>query len=254
MTSNVTRRRMPKRTLAETRELMLDAAVDMICERSQEAGDDVIAAALSHVRLTQVAQRATGLVRARTGNLSATAITTGAIYQIWPSQVDFQADLLFHIADRQATLVPGLTDSIQRFQDASAHAVPLEQILCRTMEEVHRHYCEDPLFRVELGFLISVCDPRVRAALAHRQSAFKATADQAWQSLIDAYRLRLRPPFRIRDLTNAVAAQISGSAIIWFADPESLKDPTGEDGWSLTARTILAIFLQFTEPAGSPSA
>jgi hypothetical protein len=252
VTSNVTRRRMPKRTLAETRELMLAAAVDMICERSQEAGDDVVAAALSHVRLTQVAQRATGLVRSRTGNMDATAITTGALYQIWPSQVDFQADLLFHIADRQATLVPSLADSIQSFQQASAHAEPLEQVLCRTMEEAHRHYREDPLFRVELGFLISVCDPRVRAALAHRQSTFKATADRAWQSLIDAYGLRLRPPFRIRDLTNAVAAQIGGSVIIWFADPESLEDPAGEDGWSLTSRTILAIFQQFTEPVDGP--
>ena len=248
MTSNVTRKRMPKRTLAETRELMLDAAVDMICERAQQAGDEVIAAALSHVRLTQVAQRATGLVRARTGNLDATAITTGALYQIWPNQVDFQADLLFHIADRQATLVPGLADSIQRFQVASAEAVPLEEILCRTMEEVNRHYREDPLFRVELGFLISVCDPRVRAALAHRQSAFKATADQAWQSLMDTYGLRLRPPFRIRDLTNAVAAQISGAAIIWFADPEGLDDPAGQGGWTLASRTIFAIFTQFTEP------
>ena len=100
MTSNVTRKRMPKRTLAETRELMLQAAVEMICERAEMSGDDIVASALSHVRLTQVAQRATGLVRARTGNLDAAAITTGALYQVWPSQADFQADLLFHIADR----------------------------------------------------------------------------------------------------------------------------------------------------------
>jgi hypothetical protein len=252
VTSNVTRKRMPKRTLAETRDLMLQAAVDMIGERAQEAGDDVVAAALSHVRLTQVAQRATELVRARTGNLDATAITTGAIYQIWPSQVDFQVDLLFRIADRQATLVPGLADSITRFQQAAAQAVPLEEILCQTMEEVHRHYREDPLYRVELGFLISVCDPRVRAALAHRDASFKATADRAWQNLIDTYGLRLRPPFRIRDLTNAVAAQIAGSVVIWFADPQSQDDPAGQDGWPLVARAILAIFLQFTEPLTGP--
>jgi len=248
MTSNVTRKRMPKRTLAETRELMLHAAVDMICERAQESGDDVVAAALSHVRLTQVAQRATTLVRARTGNLDAAAITTGALYQVWPSQADFQADLLFYIADRQSTLVPGLAESILRFEASAANSLPLEDVLCRTMEEVHRHYREDPLYRVELGFLISVCDPRVRAAVAHRQLAFRATADQAWQGLLDAYGLRLRPPFRIRDLTNAVAAQIGGSIIVWFADPDSLDDPAGQDGWSLASRAILAIFTQFTEP------
>jgi hypothetical protein len=243
------RRRMPKRTSEQTRELMLRAAVDIIRERANATGDDVVAAALAHLRLTQVAQQATALVRAETGDHHATAITTGAIYQIWPSQADFQAELLFHIAERQATLVPGLATSILRFNQAAAEQVPLADVLLDTMEEVHRHYCEDPLFRVELSFMISAVDPRVQKSLAHRQAAFKATADRAWQALMDAYELRPRPPFHVRDLTNAVAAVITGSVVIWFADAEGLADPAGEENRSLTGRTILAIFEHFTEPA-----
>ena len=249
-----TTRRLPRRSPGDTRDLMLRAAVDLIRERAQQTGDEAIAAALAHVRLTQVAERATDLVRTETGDLQAKAITTGAIYQIWPSQTDFQVAVLFHIADIQGALVPGLGESILRFKDGAARGVPLEVVFAQTMGEVHRHYCEDPIFRVELSFLIGACDPRVAVALAHRQWAFKANADQAWQGLLDAYDLRLRPPLKIRDLTNAMAAQVTGSVIIWFADPEALADPAGEEGWSLTSRTMFAIFLQFTEPIGTGTA
>jgi hypothetical protein len=139
--------------------------------------------------------------------------------------------------------------SIPRFREAAAHDVPLEQVLARTMREVFQNALEDPLFRVTLTFLISASDPRVQVALAHRHAAFTVTANQAWQSLMDAYGVRLREPYRVQDLTTAVACQIAGAVSVWFADPQGLADPAGEDGSSLTSRAILAIFRQFTEPA-----
>jgi hypothetical protein len=243
------RERMPRRTPAETRELMLRAAVDLLRERAQASGDEVLSSALAHVRLSQVAERATAIVREQTGDQKAKAITTGAIYQQWPTQADFQVDLLFHLADVQSALVPGLAESILRFKQAHANAVPLETVLTETMEEVHRHHREDPLYRVELSLLIAAGDPRLRAAFAHRTTAFSATADQAWQALLDAYGLRMRQPFTIRHLGLAVAAQINGSVVIWYHDPAILDDPLNEDGWSLVSRSILAIFERFTEPA-----
>ena len=140
--------RMPRRTPEETRDLMLRAAVDLIRERAWASGDEVLAAGLAHLRLTQVAERATAIMREQTGDAGATAITTGAIYQQWPSQAEFQIDLLFHIAELQATLVPGLTESVAQFRLAESEDLPLETLLMRLMEEVHRHYREDPLFRV----------------------------------------------------------------------------------------------------------
>ena len=46
-----------------------------------------------------------------------------------------------------------------------------------------------------------------------------------------------------------MAAVITGSVVIWFADAEGLADPAGEGNRSLTGRTILAILEHFTEPA-----
>jgi hypothetical protein len=243
-----TRERMPRRTPAETRELMLRAAVDLIRERAQATGEEALSAALAHVRLTQVAERATGIVRQQTGDQKAKAITTGAIYQQWPTQGEFQVDLLFHIAHLQATLVPGLAESILRFKQAHASAVPLEEVFFQTMEQVHRHYREDPLYRVELSLLFGACDPQLRSALARRQSEFYESADQAWQALLDSYGLRIRRPYTIRDLSRAVSAQIAGSVVIWFADPDILHDPEGHPGRSLMSRTVLAIFERLTEP------
>jgi len=238
-----------RRTAAETRQLLLRAAVDLLRDRAGQAGDHVVAAALAHVRFSQVAERATALVRSRADGAGAPAVTTGAIYNLWPNQADFQVDLLLHIAELQATLVPGVEESVLRFSEARKRSVPLDDVLRQLTDEVDRHYRQDPIFRIELGFLIGVHDPRVQHALAHRQEAFTASAERAWQSLLDIYDLQLRHPYRIRDLTTAVASCLIGSAVLSFADPHSLADP-GDQGWSLTARTVRAVFQAFTQPAG----
>ncbi|HEY6798424.1 MAG TPA: hypothetical protein VI248_27410 [Kineosporiaceae bacterium] len=249
----------PRRTVAQTRELLLRAGVDLLRDRAGEAGDSVVAVALAHVRFTQVAERATVLVRAESGDPDTPAVTTGALYNLWPNQTDFQADLLFHVAELQSALVPDLAESTVRFRQASARSEPLDAVLAELVDQVHRHYREDAIFRIELGFLISACDRRVQQALAHRHEAFAAGADRAWQALLDAYGRRLRPPYRIRHLTNAVAACLIGAVVLWYADPacvadpadpagrDAAPDPGGQPGRSLTARAVQALFDALTE-------
>jgi AcrR family transcriptional regulator len=259
-----------RRSVAETRDLLLHAAVDLLRERAEQVGDDVVAAALAHVRFAQVAERATALVRSDSAGPDAPAVTTGAIYNLWPNQPDFQVDLLLHVAELQAALDPGLGESVHRFRAAAAACVPLEDVLRELAELVYRHYRDDALFRVELSFLIGVRDPRVHRALARRREAFSAVADQAWQGLLDAYGLRLRAPWRIRDLTEAVASCLIGSVVLAFADPgdpaadpgDPAADPgdpaagadrtggaeaQGRDGWSPVSRAVRAVFEAFTE-------
>jgi AcrR family transcriptional regulator len=242
------RERLPRRTPEETRELMLEAALELLRERAQAVGDEVLASALAHVRLSQVAERATVIVRERTGDLKAKAITTGALYQQWPSQSEFQLELLFHMADLLSTLVPGLPESILRFKDAHVSQVPLATVVMHIMEDVHRHYREDPLYRVELSLLLGINDDRLRASLNHRMTRFYDSADRAYQALLDEYGLRMRAPFTVRHLSRAIAAQIAGSVVLWFQDPEILDDPLGEEGVSLMSRAILAVFERLTEP------
>jgi len=252
-----TRRRMPKRTKEETRALMLRAAVDLLRERALSQGDDVVSAALAHVRVADIAARATELVRADLGaanvdRTGASPITTGAVYQVWPRQADLQADLLFHIAELQAVLVPGVVETMHRFAAAARSGARLEDVLRDTAEEIWRVYRDDPIVRVELSFLVAAVDPRVRAALAHRRERFAVSADKVWRGLLDAYGLQVRAPYRLRDLTTAIAAQVVGSVVLWWADPQVLADPF-EGHRSLTAHIVTTLVRELTEPASSRS-
>ena len=240
---------MPRRTASQTRQLLLRSAVELLRERAGQSGDDAVAAALAHVRFTQVAERATALVRAETRDPKAPAVTTGAIYNLWPNQVDFQVELLLHVAELQATFVPGLADGAPRFRAAAEASVPLEEVVGGLVEEVYRHSRADPLFRIELAFLVGACDPRVERALRRRHDVFAAGADVAWQGMLDAYGLRPRPPYTIRDLTTVVAAQIIGATVLSATDPEGLADPAGEAGWSLASRAVATIVRALTELA-----
>lgn len=237
-----------RRTVDQTRDLLLRAGVELLAERAQGTGDGVVAAALAHVRATEVARRATALVRAESG-ATAAAVTTGAMYNLWPSQADYQADLLFHVAEGQAALRPGLDESLDRFAAAATAGVPLPEVVRGLVEEVFAGYCDDPVFRIELGFLISAADPRVREALRHRQERFTASAELAWQGLLDAYGLRPRTPWQVRDLTVAIAAQVVGAVVLWHANPAVLADPAGEPGWTLVSRGVVALVTAHTEPS-----
>ncbi len=147
-----------RRTAAQTRALLLRAGVELLRERAGQDGDHVVAATLSHVRFTEVAQQATEMVRAQAGDAGAAKVTTGAIYNLWPNQVDYQVDLLLHVAQLQSVLVPGVDQSLSRFRAARDRGTPVDQVVADLARDVHRQYEQDPLFRVELGFLIGAHD------------------------------------------------------------------------------------------------
>jgi hypothetical protein len=61
----------------------------------------------------------------------------------------------------------------------------------------------------------------------------------------------MRHPYRAQDITTAVACQISGAVVLWWADPECLRDPGG-GGVTLAARTAALIVEAMTEPVCGP--
>lgn len=236
-----------RRTAEQTRKLLLDAGVELLRERACQVGDHVVAAALSHVRFTEVADRATALVREQAESPRAT-VTTGAIYNLWANQVDYQVDLLLHVAQLQSVLVPGSDESADRFRTAQAAGVTVDQAVADLVREVTRHYRQDPLFRVELGFLVGARDRRVKQALAHRQETFFATADHRWQTVLDVYGLQLVPGRRLRDLTTAVAIGIIGSTVLSFAHSDDEADDRG-DADRVAADVGVAVFRAHTRHA-----
>lgn len=249
MTVEAGRRRLPKRSLAETRALMLEAATKIVCAGTADTSEAAVSAALAHVRVKQVTEEATRIIRARLGDEAAPAVTTGSIYQIWPAQADFQAELLFHLTSRQAELVPSLPESIRRFEEAVENGVTWQQVLAEVLRDNHENHRVDPLYRVMLGFYASAANPRVRESLGHYGESFADTACQAYQGLLDTYGLRMRAPYRVGHLATTLAALLDGFHMRWIAGIGDLDDPEQEEGWSLVTRVAVMVFDQFTEAA-----
>jgi hypothetical protein len=244
---------------------MLRAATELVCEGINDASDAAVAAALAHVQLTEVAARATRMVEAE---LAARApgpgsvpdgdaaqardgapITTGAIYQVWPTQAEFQADLVCYIGELDAAYEPAIAAAAQIVADGVAAGQPAEQTLARLVGWSYERTRESPTFYVSLGFFLRSGNARVREVLAHGDQAFATAIRPVWQAMLDGYGLRMRPPYTVEDLAVAVSTLIEGFALQWKRQPERTADPLGEDGWSLAARLTVMMFTQLTEPA-----
>ncbi|WP_458247002.1 hypothetical protein [Streptomyces sp. MAI_2237] len=201
------------------------------------------------MRVKQVTEEATRIVRDRLRDEKAPAVTTGSIYQIWPAQSDFQAELLFHLTSRQAELVPSLDESIRIFQAATRSGTSWQDVLNEVLTANHEHHRTDPIYRVMLGFYASAANPRVREALAHYGDSFNEAAIQAYQFLLDTFDLRMRAPYTVENLATTIAALLDGFHIRWIAGRDGLQDPLGDADWSLATRAAVMIFDQFTESA-----
>jgi hypothetical protein len=235
--------------MVETRALLLAAATEVVCAAATDSGEEAAAAALAHVRVKQVVEAATRLERERSGQRDIPPITIGSAYQIWSTQSEFQADLLVHLAETFAVLVPGLPESLDRFHQAIAQDVPVTEMVRQVLSENHEYTRSQPLFRVILAFYASAANPRVRQALERLDEAFTVAANTAWQGLLDAYRLRTRRPYQIQHLTVSIAALLNGFHIHSIVRPDGLRDPAGEAEWSLMTRTAVALFEHLTETA-----
>jgi hypothetical protein len=159
---------------------MLRAATELVCEGISDSSDAAVAAALAHVQLTEVAARATRIVAAE---LAAGAvpgggsvpdgdagpardvapITTGAIYQVWPTQAEFQADLLFYIGELDAAYEPAIAAVAEIVAAGVAAGQPAELTLAQLVGWSYERTRESPAFYVSLGFFLSSGNARVRS-------------------------------------------------------------------------------------------
>lgn len=244
----VSRKRLPRRTLDESRALMLSAAVNLLSRSIRDSSEAALAAAAAHVRVTDVIAEATRLAAAIQGGIEDdfVPITIGALYQIWPTQTDFQADLVLHVAQLQSVVVPHPAGVARLVAEGTS---PVE-IIRQTLTAAVQHYRSDPLFRIQLAFYAHAGNTEVRGALARGYHSFHAEVTPAWAELLVACNRKLRPPYTVDDLATTVAAVIEGFNLRWIVDPERLRDPFGETtNWDLATRTIATLLQSLTEPA-----
>jgi hypothetical protein len=240
------KRRLGRRSVERTRALMIDAAVNVLTRSLEDTTDAALAVAVANIKVPDVVAEATRIEVASQGASidEYHPMTIGALYQIWPTQSDFQADVVLHIASLDTEVVPTMETTAAMIE----RGITGHELLRHTLTEAWQFTRDHRVFRILLACYTRAANPSIRAALSHSHLSFVTKVNDAWLTTLTASGLRPRPPYTIAHIARATAAVIEGFTLQWIADPEALRDPFGANDWDLAVRTAVAIAESFTEP------
>jgi AcrR family transcriptional regulator len=221
-----------RRSLDETRQLLLDVGLRCLYERGVTVG-------VTHVKLNDVA--------------SAAGLTTGAAYRCWESQEAFHHDLAvaaMRWRDRHsiAATVDGIRDLVDR-------RAPWREIVRAGAAANLESFRNDPSFVTSIA--LRVCAPfdeaLERAGKERLDGALHSFAD-LYGGLLKLYRRRMKAPFTLEHFTTMVAALSEGfvlQVLSGMEHPRVEREPEEPDvgsTWTLMAVAVEALVTTFTEP------
>jgi hypothetical protein len=235
-----TKRRLARRPVEQTRHLMLSAAAKLLADSVNDDSEEALAFAVSHIRVTDVVAEASRMAAQEQGGSvdEFHPLSIGALYQIWPTQPDFQSELLLHIAELGSVVQP--TPDTTRAH--VAEGVRGEALRDLTMREAWHHN------RAMLAAYPRVANEQIRSHPADGYVHFFREVAPAWRLILEECGRRMRPGYSEIHLGRAIAAVIEGFTLQWLVDPEALGDPEGDPEWDLALRTIVAVIDSLTEP------
>lgn len=227
---------MTRRTLDETRKLLIDVGIELLHQRG-------VSVSVTHIRLTEVVKQA--------------GMTTGAAYRCWENQGAYHRDLA--VAAAQWRDRGSVADTVESIGALVRGGAPMAEVLRVAADANLYTYPEDTPFLTTIALrTCAPADPAVAAAgRAHLTSAVDAFAG-LYDGLLRIYGRRMREPYTLREMTLALAALSEGFALQAVVgddhDRVTRKDvePGVGDDWSLFACAAEAVVLRFTEldPAG----
>ncbi len=179
--------------------------------------------------------------------------TTGAGYQIWPSQAAFRNELREYIAENID--YASLRSVAPEMAELHAQGLSFEEHVLAAGDIFIRSFLGREEFYIKLRF-VALADgrpDRVTCALrdAYEQATWEAT--QVFESTLAKFERRIREPLTMRDLTGAVTAALEGFALRERVQPEAVsKDlSTHGGGHHIFSIVFLTILNDFTEPIQS---
>lgn len=223
-----------RRAAEETRAVMLEAGLRLALRTlAQGAEDPAAAGALSHIRVTEVADEATRLLGER-GEASAKPVTSGSIYQLWPTQSEFQVDLMFHLLERGAS--PAHEALQRRTLELVAAGGPVEKVVDELADLAAETLQADEIARHNVRFFALSSHPDVARGL---RESYELN-EQRMRPVHDAVLLfagwRLRDGYTMKDLMVATTAVLEGLALRASVDSEATDG--AHHGRSLAARML----------------
>ncbi|WP_030661862.1 hypothetical protein [Streptomyces cellulosae] len=224
-----------RRSAEETRKILLEAGTQLALT-SLEAEDAGDGGPLAHIRVQDVVREAS-----RTQD---TSVTTGALYNIWPSQRAFQVDLMFYILREGA--YPSAEPILALAGELFAQRLPLTEIGARLSDTSFRLETESRLARAAVAFTALADVPAVREALRSAHDALLESGRKLYSQLLTYGGLRVREPYTLDQLITVMAALTDGLLVKAAIVPEQFEAP--EEAPSLVAAASEAVFNRFCEP------
>lgn len=241
-----TKRRLARRPVEQTRSLMLSAAAKLLADSVNDDSEEALAFAVSHIRVTDVVAEASRMAALEQGGTADEfhPLSIGALYQIWPTQPEFQSELLLHIAELGSVVYP-TPDTTRAHIDDGVSGTALRDL---TMREAWHHNRVDPIARAMLAAYPRAANPQIRSHLADGYAHFFREVAPAWRLILHECGRRMRPGYTEIHLGRAIAAVIEGFTLQWIVDPDALDDPEHDAEWDLALRTVVAVIDSLTEP------
>ncbi len=198
---------------------------------------------LADVLVTEVLDEAN---RALTeADAAARKMTTGAAYNIWPAQADFQMDLMARVLDAAAT--PGIERVRRAALSALARQLPWQEVLAEAIEVDFSESFDEPAMFLMIGVAALAAPADVTAGERRANERYVAATVELLSAIVEYSGRRLRPGRTIEDLIWAIEALEAGLLLRMRRAPEV---PLRQDaqGFSVLAAAAVGVVEAFTEP------
>ena len=233
-----------RRTREETRELLLDAAVRVVLARSN--GDvDGSTNPLAGVRITDALEEVNRLLRDR--DPSAPQMTTGAAYNIWPSQEEFQQALLDKILLDAAT--PEIDRVKAELDSGLRQGLDWRELVTRCFGVDFEVSYEEPTMFLMIGMTALAPPQRLSTMNKESNERYLAETGAILQRILEHGGRRLAPGLTVDDLVWAIEAIESGYMLRRRAEVDVTDRKI--NGHTVVQSAILAVAEDFTVDASA---
>jgi len=185
----------------------------------------------------------------READSGARKMTTGAAYNIWPAQADFQSDLLARVLDEAAT--PGIERVRAATLDGLARKLPWRAILAHTIEIDYRESFDEPSMFLMIGLAALAAPGDVAAGEQRANERYVKETGELLEAIIRYAGRRLRAGRSIEDLVWAIEALEVGYLLRMRIDSDIPLRPDAAGATALAAAAA-GIVTAFTEPDDTP--
>jgi AcrR family transcriptional regulator len=181
--------------------------------------------------------------------------TTGAAYQLWPSQEKFQRALADYLLEstfwvEPRTVIDGIRARLD--QDSISFSATIRDICGALMGCL----VGQPEYYVHLHFwAVAFHEADMREAMRRGYERFHGEFTALYDAVFEKYAVRLREPYTMDDLATTITAIAEGFAIRSLVDAQragillNVVDVAGEPRWDLYTSAVEAVVIGFTTPA-----